>query len=148
MSEFPGVYLVRWCYNLPEGYGLCLAHLYLIVTSHDMTPMFLEGDAIWREFNARMIKEDVPVRMASRCVAAVSTLSFLLECLGQGQDGPARGFPAGMGGYGSGRMGAEVWAEIAVSCRELSDRLCGSRQVAHWLAETLSPGGELPEVRM
>lgn len=147
MPEYPGTYLVRWCYNLPQGYGLALAHLYLIVTAGDMTPMFLEGDAIWREFSARMGREDVPVRMAARCVSAVATMSFMLECLSQGMEGPARGFPAGAAGVAPERMAAETWTEIARSCGELSARLCGPAQVAQWLAGALAPAGGLPEPR-
>lgn len=143
MSEYPGAYLVRWCYNLPQDYGLSLAHLYLILTAQDMAPMFLEGEGIWREFNARMTKEDVPVRMAARCIAAVSIFGFLLDCLTQGQDGLSRSFPQGMGmGHIAPSLrGSEVWADIARSCRELSEQLCGAEQVARWLAEVLNGDG-------
>ena len=135
MLEYPGSYIVRWCRNLPPEHGLSLAHLYLIVTARDMTPMFLEGEAIWREFALSLTREDVPVRMAARCVAAVGTLGFLLDCLAKGQNGPAAGFPVILGGTPARPVGAEAWELIAASCRELAARLCGPEQSARWLEE-------------
>lgn len=137
MLEYPGSYIVRWCRNLPPEYGLSLAHLYLIVTARDMTPMFLEGEAIWGEFAAALTREDVPVRMAARVPAAIATLGFLLDCLAGGQDGPAAGFPIILGGHPARPVGAQAWGEIAASCRELGERLCGPEQSAKWLDEVL-----------
>lgn len=137
MLEYPGSYIVRWCRNLPPEHGLSLAHLFLIVTAKDMTPMFLEGEAIWREFALALTREDVPVRMAARVVSAAATLGFLLDCLARGQDGPAAGFPVILGGHPARPVGAEAWAEIAASCRELEKRLCGPEQAALWLQSAL-----------
>lgn len=137
MLEYPGSYIVRWCRNLPPEHGLSLAHLYLIVTAKDMTPMFLEGEDIWRGFAAALTREDVPVRMAARVVSAAATLGFLLDCLEKGQDGPAAGFPVILGGNPARPVGAQAWALIAESCRELRQRLCGPEHAARWLEETL-----------
>lgn len=133
MTEYPGSYIVRWCRNLPPEHGVSLAHLYLIVTARDMTPMFLEGEEIWREFASAMTREDVPVRMAARVVSAMATLVFLLDCLAKGPDGPAAGFPVMLAGHAARPVGAQAWEEIAASCRELSERLCGPEHAARWL---------------
>ena len=138
MAEFPGTYLFRWCYNLPQGYGLCLAHLYLICTARDVSPLFLEGDDIWREFQNKMMKEDIPVRMAVRLATAMSAIAFILDCLANGDRTSAGAFPISVDHLPTQGAGSQIWQELAQSLEELSRKLCGPQHAAEWLRRTLS----------
>jgi hypothetical protein len=140
MSEFPGALLFRWCYNLPTGYGLRLAHLYLICTAPDMTPFFLEGGAIWQDFRSTLEKPDIPARMAVRACSAMAVLEFLLERLALGQRMPADSPLAGLMVPADAPEG--VWREIAESLTELAARHCGSEQVSQWLERALQEASD------
>lgn len=138
MTDYPGDYLIRWCRNLPAGYGVSLAHLYLICTGHDVSPLFLEGDEIWREFQNKMSGEDIPVRMAVRLVTAMSALSFILGCVASGgsiKEGGA--FSHVLSRLDDRDAGNNAWLEITLSFEKLSETLCGPQHVTAWLEHVL-----------
>jgi hypothetical protein len=141
MTEYPGAYLIRWCYNLPAGFGVALAHLYLISTSQDMAPLFLDTEGIWREFQNKLMKEDIPLRMAVRHSSAMATLGFILGCLSEGSERTQNAFPISLDHLADQKARAQVWRELTVSFGELSDKLCGQEHTAGWLLRTLNPEG-------
>lgn len=136
MAAFPGNLLIRWFRNLPPDYGLSLAHLCLICTAQDMTPLFLEGEAIWNAFQNTLLKEDLPVRMAVQLCSTMATVDFVLRCMVGGVSvSPAVCMPQGADAAST---PAAVWGEVALSFKQLQERLCGPEQAAAWLQVALT----------
>lgn len=138
MTEYPGDYLIRWCRNLPAGYGVSLAHLYLICTGRDMSPLFLEGDEIWREFQNVITAQDIPVRMAVRLATAMSAFSFILGCVARGGRMSEGGAFSQVLSQIDAHAGGNTWLEIVQSFEMLSEKLCGQQHIAAWLDHTLN----------
>ena len=138
MVVFPGTYLVRWCYNLPAGCGIYIAHLYLLCTATDMSPLFLEGNDIWREFQNKIERADMPIRMAVTLTSAMSSISFILKYLASLDMPSAVAFPVPLSTPRPTVAGSQVWLELAESLEELSQKLCGPQHVAQWLRDSLN----------
>jgi hypothetical protein len=133
---YPGEYLLQWCFNLPPGYGVYIAHLYLICTEKDMSPLFLDECGIRREFQNNILREDLPIRMAVRLTSAMSAIAFILECLANGDQVPTGVDTTGHQKNPSARR--QAWREVADSFELLSQRLCGPSHVADWLRRALN----------
>jgi hypothetical protein len=138
MNPFPGEHLVRWCLALPPELGLYVAHLHLICTGRDLSPLFLDAAGIRNEFQKTVLRPDIPVRMAVNVSTTMASISFVLGCLASVERAPEGGvFPAPPGGA---RPSAEraVWLELLSSFAKLEDTLCSQKRIAAWLREELA----------
>lgn len=136
MEDYPGLRLVQWCRALPPDYGVSIAHLYLICSAPDVSPLFLEREHIWREFEATLTRDDIPLRMAARALSAAATISFVLDCLAAGNrplQSLALPLEQGRKPLADGR----AWRELAESFAGLTDRLVNANLVGDWLRAAL-----------
>lgn len=86
----PGTILFQWFTKIPPGHATYIAHAYLMCTEKDIGPFFLEPDEVLSAFKNKITKEDFPVRVAARMVAAIATVDLILRC-----QGPNGGLPIG-----------------------------------------------------
>lgn len=139
MTEFPGLTLARWMRALPPACGLCLAHLHLMASGADLSPLFLEAPAILRSFEAALLKEDLPVRMAVRLVSTVASLDFLLARLASAAE--AKGMPPARSDLPPAPAPGEMpWPQLARDFSARAELHFGPEQAARWLRQALRAG--------
>lgn len=113
----PGNVLLQWFSTIHPGHAKCVAHLYLICTARDMTPFFLDGQAILDAFSEEVLKEDMPVRVAANLASVGAVIDFIFHCTHGGGHGAfgevASRYEGVTGQYGPlWRETAESWAEF------------------------------------
>lgn len=138
MNPFPGEYLVRWCLGLPEQFGLYVAHLHLICTARDLSPLFLDAAGIRSEFQKAVLRPDIPVRMAVNVAASLASIGFILGCLCSVERGAEGLFPAPLGQDTRPSAERAAWLELARSFEKLEATLCSHERIACWLREELA----------
>ncbi len=75
--------LLAWMESIPTAQRAGLAHLYLMCTSRDLTPFFLEPEEALEAFRTHVLKADMPVRMASSLIATGAVMDLVVTCLAQ-----------------------------------------------------------------
>lgn len=139
MNPFPGEHLVRWCLALPPELGLYVAHLHLICTGRDLSPLFLDAAGIRNEFQKTVLRTDIPVRMAVNVSTTLASISFVLGCLASVERAPEGGvFPAPLGQDTRPSAERAVWLELLASFAKLAETLCSQERIAAWLREELA----------
>lgn len=72
--------------SIPMSHKAGLAHFYLMCTSQDMTPFFLEPEEAVETFRLHVLKKDMSVRVASRLISIGAVMDFVVA--GLAREGP------------------------------------------------------------
>ncbi len=80
-NQHPGLVLLAWMESIPASQRAGLAHLYLMCTSRDLTPFFMEPEEALEAFRTHLLKGDMPVRVASRLIATGAVMDLVVTCL-------------------------------------------------------------------
>lgn len=135
MTQHPGQLLLQWLSTINPGHAKCLAHLYLVCTANDLTPFFLGDEDIFNEFSDAVLKDDLPVRVATRMSASSATFELIFQCTIKGAGGSFKEIGSRYESL-TDRYG-QPWQDTARSWTAFMEQSFSPRHFAAWLHETL-----------
>lgn len=130
----PGAVLFEWFTKIPPGHATYIAHLYLICMGKDMGPFFLEPSEVLGQLQNQIVKDDLPLRVAARMVAAIAAIDLILVC--QGPDGGLQLGEIATRYTKVVDLAGPLWQRTIDSWSTFSQEKFSPRHIAYWLKAT------------
>ncbi len=117
--------------TLPLKQRAGLAHLFLMCTSRDLTPFFMEEEEALEAFQTHVLKKDMPVRMASNLIATGAVMDLVLGSLARrrGPEGMALSKLSNVV-----NMEGPMWSRTVTSWFHFREKSFSAAHIVQWFA--------------